>query len=710
MSWLDEKTPSVVGEYRIERRIGAGGMGVVYLAMSPSGRRVALKVIRGELADDADYRARFRQEIEAARQVSGAFTAPVLGADADADPPWMATQYFDAPTLSERVRKNGAFGEDVVWRLGAGLAEALRDIHRAGLVHRDLKPSNVLLTEDGPRVIDFGIARVLSAERLTRTGRILGTVSFMAPEQLSTPREVGAAADVFALGGVLTYAATGRGPFDGDTAAPPIAVAMKIAQDNPDLAGVPAALRPVIEKCLRKDATGRPSTAELLALLQEKGVETAKPEKPEKMAVPEGFANGPRRRPRTRTYLLAAAAAIAATVVVPVMQWRDAGGPRGDASPSAKPSSTQAARAVEPAAALRPKGWALWEKKPTTKAGRRGEGLEDLPSCAGTGNVLVCTEVDVVAERVDVSSGRVIWSKRYTGPSLQAGSVVGFTGKTVLVNDNRIDGTGKEQLKAFDVNTGDLLWSSRVSGPSFSMQRATVTMAHLDGHATRIDRRDARTGRLVASRTFPAGANYQVFGSESGALYLLKYGQEGFITSVADLDAATLRTRKVLASFDEDPGMPLTADNSSVSLLLDGHSVTRVTRADGNTERILLRGALEGTARAQGNTLYLSRANGTLASYNLRTGRRNWTVETESESPARPVLAGGRLYSLASDGRITCLDAATGQTVWRSAARRDPNTSAVRFQTRHPEPVVLHDVVYAGSTTGSIFAVAPPSK
>lgn len=237
MSWQDENTPPVVGEYRVERRIGAGGMGVVYLAVSPSGRRVALKIIRGEFADDADYRARFRHEIEAARQVSGAFTASVVGADADADPPWMATQYFDAPTLSEHVCENGAFGEDAVRRLGRGLAEALRDIHRAGLVHRDLKPGNVLLPEDGPRVIDFGVARVLSAKPLTRSGKVLGTVSFMAPEQLSTPREVGAAADVFALGGVLTYAATGRGPFDGDTGAPPIAVAMKIAHDAPDLAG-----------------------------------------------------------------------------------------------------------------------------------------------------------------------------------------------------------------------------------------------------------------------------------------------------------------------------------------------------------------------------------------------------------------------------------------------------------------------------------------
>ncbi|MEU9701247.1 serine/threonine-protein kinase [Streptomyces sp. NPDC047981] len=163
-----------------------------------------------------------------------------MGADPDAEPPWMATQYFDAPTLSRRIREEGALEEGAVWRLGRGLAEALRDVHRAGLVHRDLKPSNVLLTDDGPRVVDFGIARVLEAEPRTRTGKILGTVSFMAPEQLSAPREVGPAADVFALGGVLAYAATGRGPFDGDTGTPPIAIAMKIAQDEPDLAGFPA--------------------------------------------------------------------------------------------------------------------------------------------------------------------------------------------------------------------------------------------------------------------------------------------------------------------------------------------------------------------------------------------------------------------------------------------------------------------------------------
>ncbi|MGW4994873.1 protein kinase domain-containing protein [Streptomyces mirabilis] len=631
MSWQDENVPPVVGEYRVERRIGAGGMGVVYLAVSPSGRRVALKIIRGEFVGDADYRARFRHEIQAARQVSGAFTASVVGADADADPPWMATQYFDAPTLSERVRENGPFGEGAVWRLGRGLAEAVRDIHRAGLVHRDLKPGNVLLPEDGPRVIDFGVARVLSAEPLTRSGKVLGTVSFMAPEQLSTPREVGAAADVFALGGVLTYAATGRGPFDGDTGAPPIAVAMKIAHDAPDLAGVPPVLRSVIEKCLSKDPTGRPSAADLLALLQEEGIETAGPEEPEKTTEPEGSAHGPRRRPLTRIYLLAAVTAIAATVMVPVFQGSDAGGAHGDAkssaSPSVRASSTRAAPAIEPVAALRPKGWGLWEKKPTTVTGRNDDG--SLPSCAGTGDVLVCTEVGVVAERIDVASGRTMWSKPYTGPSMDTGSVVGFAGNTVLVDDARIDAKGREQLKGFDVKTGDLRWSAWVMSPSFTMQKSTITTVdHPEADRVRIDRRDARTGKLIGSKTFPVGEYYSLFGGADGALYLLKAGGEGFITSVAVFGDATLRTTKVLATFDEAPGTPVEADGDTVSFLLDGKSVTRVTRAGGSTERLPLRDAPKGTARTQGDTLYISRADGMLASYDLRTGRRNWTVET----------------------------------------------------------------------------------
>lgn len=189
---LRENDPRSVGGYRIESRIGSGGMGVVYLGRSASGRAVAVKVVHTRYADNAEFRARFRQEIVAARRVSGAFTAPVVDADPDAERPWMATAFVPGPTLAERVAEAGPLDWPALRRLGTELAEALREIHRAEVVHRDLKPSNVLLLEgegdDGAaRVIDFGISRAASSDVRTQTGMVMGSPPFMAPEQFSRP-------------------------------------------------------------------------------------------------------------------------------------------------------------------------------------------------------------------------------------------------------------------------------------------------------------------------------------------------------------------------------------------------------------------------------------------------------------------------------------------------------------------------------------------
>lgn len=260
---LLEGDPRSVGGYRLEGRLGAGGMGVVYRARSVSGRQVAVKVIRPELVQDPDFRTRFRLEVESARRVSGAFTAPVVDADTEADVPWLATLFVPGPSLAERVTSQGPLTVPEVRRLAAGLVEALRDIHRAGLVHRDLKPGNVLLAEDGPRVIDFGIARAVDAARLTSTGLVVGTPPFMAPEQFREATS-GPASDVFSLGSVLTFAATGRGPFDGDS---PHTVGYRVVHEDPDLTGLPPALKPVVDSCLSKDPGLRPTVPELLAAL-----------------------------------------------------------------------------------------------------------------------------------------------------------------------------------------------------------------------------------------------------------------------------------------------------------------------------------------------------------------------------------------------------------------------------------------------------------
>lgn len=242
--------PEYAYQYRLEARLGSGGMGVVHLARSSSGLQLAVKVIHAEFAQDPEFRGRFRQEVAAARRVSGAFTAPVVDADPDAERPWMATLHIPGPTLSDHVKRNGPLAVDEVRRLASGLAEALRDIHRAGVVHRDLKPGNVLLATDGPKVIDFGISRPSDSEMRTETGKLIGTPPFMAPEQFQRPREVGPAADVFALGSVLVHAATGRGPFDSDS---PYLVAYQVVHDEADLAGVPEELVPLVESCLAKD-------------------------------------------------------------------------------------------------------------------------------------------------------------------------------------------------------------------------------------------------------------------------------------------------------------------------------------------------------------------------------------------------------------------------------------------------------------------------
>ncbi|MFE7757933.1 serine/threonine-protein kinase [Streptomyces sp. NPDC057418] len=287
MEKLGSGDPQRIGTYRLLGRLGAGGMGRVYLARSDRGRTVAIKLVRPELAAEQQFRDRFRAEVRAARRVGGSWTAPVLDADTDATVPWVATGYVAGPALQRivsgrpgvPVSESGAYGplpERSVRILAAGLAGALQDIHRAGLIHRDLKPSNVLMTIDGPRVIDFGIARALDTVTdggLTRTGALIGSPGFMAPEQVRGER-VTTACDVFCLGSVLAYAATGRLPF-GAADSGVHALMFRIAQEDPDLTGVPVDLVELIRDCLAKDPGARPSTDAVLERLG--GTGTAEP-------------------------------------------------------------------------------------------------------------------------------------------------------------------------------------------------------------------------------------------------------------------------------------------------------------------------------------------------------------------------------------------------------------------------------------------------
>jgi predicted Ser/Thr protein kinase len=258
---LQAGDPRQIGTYTLFARLGSGGMGQVYFGRSLGGRHVAVKVIRADLAQDQSFRARFGREVEAARRVSGAFTAPVIDADPDAPMPWLVTDYVHGPSLGDAVAKHGPLPLRAVLTLAARLAEGLCAVHAAGVIHRDLKPANVLLAEDGPRLIDFGISQAADFAQITSPTTVLGTPGFIAPE-LVQGDSVGPSSDIFTMGAVLAYAATGELPFG---AGPADARTLRVLYLAPDLDNVPAELRPLLERCMAKDPTERPTAGEFLA-------------------------------------------------------------------------------------------------------------------------------------------------------------------------------------------------------------------------------------------------------------------------------------------------------------------------------------------------------------------------------------------------------------------------------------------------------------
>jgi hypothetical protein len=305
--------PRRIGPYRLAGRLGSGGMGQVFLGRSPGGQLAAVKVIHAELADSPSFRARFARELATARKVSGRFTAPPVDADMDGPQPWLATAYIDGPSLADAVTTDGPLPADSVLALAAGLAEGLAAVHAAGVAHRDLKPSNVLLAADGPRIIDFGISRAAEASTLTGTGLVMGSPGFMSPEQ-AEGRPVGPASDVFSLGAVLVFAATGEGPFG---AGPSAALIYRIVHGEPRLGQVPARVRSLVQRCLAKHPPDRPQAgqiaAELAAILPHDavaglpGTQTSAPARPARDTV--GSAAGPPTQTAARARLPAASGA-----------------------------------------------------------------------------------------------------------------------------------------------------------------------------------------------------------------------------------------------------------------------------------------------------------------------------------------------------------------------------------------------------------------
>jgi Protein kinase domain len=393
--------PEMVGGYVLIGRLGAGAMGQVYLARSAAGRLVAVKTIKTEFAEEPDFRHRFGQEVAAARRVSGAFTAAVVAADSEADVPWLATVYVPAPSLQRLVRNCGPLAVPAVRWLAAGCAEALESIHSVGLVHRDLKPANVLVSPDGPRVIDFGVARAAERIQLTVTHGSIGTPAYMAPEQARDTRQATSASDVFALGATMLFAATGHSPYQGDTV---IDVLVQLATGPPDLAGLPAELAEIVAACLERDPRNRPTSASVLARLAPvlDGEPGSPPLSAAALSLIEEYGQIPRSSvaPGTGAELpLPAHAEVTASAVTP--------GGNDSAADDATIGSQPLLAGVAAAAARMP-------------ASLQGPAARSRPP--GSGRRLLLTAATIAAAAVLVAAGWVIRTAVSGSPSLAAGN------------------------------------------------------------------------------------------------------------------------------------------------------------------------------------------------------------------------------------------------------------------------------------------------
>ncbi|MEU6277223.1 serine/threonine-protein kinase [Streptomyces populi] len=696
--------PLYAGQYLLETRLGSGGMGIVHLARSASGLRLAVKVVHAEFSQDPEFRGRFRQEVAAARRVSGAFTAPVVDADPEAERPWMATLFIPGPTLAEHVKQNGALSTDRLRRLMAGLAEALRDIHRAGVVHRDLKPSNVLLAEDGPKVIDFGISRPADSELRTETGKLIGTPPFMAPEQFSRPRHVGPAADVFALGSVIVHAATGSGPFDSDS---PYLVAYQVVHDEPDLAGVPEELVDLVSRCLAKEPEDRPTPDELMTALRSVSASYdtrafipeqrtgggapvppgrkprpphERPEGSEDLTHAAAVKRGGRRR-RLPALVAATGLAVAAGLVGVL------GLPGGSRSPAAEH------RTASPAGhAFRP--WNLDLNASGSRAGGQ-------PRCTYTPRALLCVRPGVLAAAVDPDDGTVLWSRSGTGnTSTYSTPAPVLSGGLLLVESG--DG---HRLTALDPATGATRWSKDIE--RYGGRIAHVAgMVLLTGPDSEVVALSAATGEEAWRRSVPGTTlpQFQSFGD--GVAYVVSTPTLSTtrVTAVDPRTGATTWRRSmdgqlsIVAAHDRTVWFT----SSTVDQYTD--AVLRYDVTHRRIHRTALRVAqAQAQVAVQGDAAYLLGNDGSLVAVNTETSEQLWRVETSVSKASAPVVTGRRLYLTAVDGRLVAVDTVRGALLGQTKAR--PGGDRGSLVGALPAPLAAGTHVYTTAPDGSLFAV-----
>ncbi|MER7363451.1 serine/threonine-protein kinase [Nonomuraea wenchangensis] len=729
---LRDGDPRQVGPFRLVARLGAGGMGRVYLGRSKGGRDVAVKVLRPELGDDRHFLERFAREVALVRSVNGLYTAGVVDADPRGSPPWLATAYVPGPSLEDAVREHGPWPESSVLALGAGLAEALVSIHAAGVVHRDLKPSNVLLAADGPRVIDFGISVALEGTRMTRTGIAMGTTGFVSPEQLAGD-PVGPASDVFSLGAVLAFTATGAGPFgEGSWQS----VWYRTAHEEPELEALPPGLRALVTRCLAKRPEERPGPAEVLDELvaalgpaagtspydgaswlpdavaeqaAEATVVTPSPPPPPPVpptkalprARPDGVPAAPapsgRRGGLSRRNLLRGVGGIAGSgAVAGAVAYRLASGPalrteRWSFEPSAEANGLVAADG------------AVYVRAGDTLYGLDGETGHGRWSYALGAFAFDMTQVMDGAlhvragkwlHAVDTATGRRRWrtavgelgagvfpqTSRNTYPQAADGVIFDVEEKTV----RDIPGNF---LHAIDMRSGRKLWRS--DGPVHASLIADG-MAYLVETDDRFWARDARSGRVSYGRDLRGHIpTPELLGAAGQVAYL------GVNESPPDTELLALHVRSRSSWEARTTGTvkSVLVERGTAYCLCD-EWLFAVDVATGKSRWRSPVEALSSPLTVADGTVYLGGYSGRLDALDAATGRRRWSFHDRAEPILHQAVAGGMVYLCnARDYWLYAIDAAGGHLQWRL------RTSFL------PRSLVVSDGMVYMITRGKVVAV-----
>ena len=716
---LRENDPRSVGGYRIESRIGTGGMGVVYLGRSASGRAVAVKVVHTRYADNAEFRARFRQEIVAARRVSGAFTAPVVDADPDAERPWMATAFVPGRTLAERVTEAGPLDWQALRRLGTELSEALREIHRAEVVHRDLKPSNVLLLEgagdDGAaRVIDFGISRAASSDVRTQTGMVMGSPPFMAPEQFSRPREIGPAVDVFSLGAVLVYAATGRSPFEAENA---YLAAYNTVHSEPELGELPEPLRPLVSACLAKEPADRPTSSEVLDALTglpEEPTDEESDEEPSRIPVTGLSGTGtlpstgarPTEQKRRRNRLWAAlvgAALLGIAGATSTAVLDDDPASTADEVDHAGPRATP--RGPVPA------GWRPWHNALEPDK-NEDEPMPFGPGCVPDALGVFCSSPQVALMRLSPATGRVDWTKPMSRKKVSGSSLrdpVVHEGVVFVNSSDRSEG-----VDAYDGRTGARLW--HLDGPVGEFAYLSgVLLVPLDelgsSDTVRYAAYAPRTGEKLWERKLTSASPSPFYEGSEGTLYADLRGGSG---GIARLDARTGRTLGSVQAPEGDLWLATVHDGVAYYARWDDD--TGVSAAfyiqeldNGKTRRIDFPWSVEPEAPplVHGDSMYIfDYGNETLLALDLKRGKPLWTSSRDLRVFSEPAFHDGRLYVTMPDTSILALDPRTGKEIGRTTPSFDTGGRSFEELTPSSAPPLLVGGVLYGVSGPGVFSVA----